>query len=79
MQSQDNGGNLVALQTKVQELKAERADLESAVLTLSNAVTGLMEVAARGPSSGLDQGYLESGFTAYDATINGHWTLSARR
>ncbi len=79
MQSQDNGGNLVALQTKVQELKVERADLESAVLTLSNAVTGLMEVAARGPSSGLDQGYLESGFTAYDATINGHWTLSARR
>jgi hypothetical protein len=71
VQSRDNGGNLVALRTEVQELKAEHADLESAILTLSNAVTSLMEVAARSPSSDLDQGYLESCFTAYDAAVNG--------
>ena len=71
MQSRDNGGNLEALRTEVQGLKTERADLESAVLILSNAVTGLMELAARGPYSGLDQGYLESRFTAYDAAVNG--------
>ena len=75
MQSWNNSGNLVALQTEVQELKEERVDLESAVLTLSNAVTSLMEVAARGPSPGLDQGYLEARFTAYDAAVNGHLDL----
>ena len=40
-------------------------------MTLSSAVTGLMEVAARGPSSCLDQSYLESCFTAYNAAVNG--------
>ena len=56
----------------MKKLKAEQADLESAVLTLSNAVTGLMDVAvARGLWSGLNQAYLKLRFTAYNAVING--------
>ena len=61
-----------ALQREVKGLKAEQEDLESAFVTLSNAVTGLLDAAvARGPSSGLDQAYLDSRFKAYDAAVTG--------
>ena len=71
-QSRGNVLGWDALRREVKGLKTERADLESAVLTLSNAVTGLLDAAvARGPSSGLDQAYLESRFKAYDAAVTG--------
>jgi predicted nucleic acid-binding Zn-ribbon protein len=66
-----HGGDVEALRREVQGLKTERADLESTVLALTNAVTGLMEVASNGPSPSPDHGYLEARFTAYDAAIKG--------
>ena len=71
MRAQGHGGDVDALRREVRGLKTERADLESTILALTSAVTGLMEVATNGPSPSPDQSYLEARFTAYDAAING--------
>jgi hypothetical protein len=60
-----------ALRREVQVLKEERADLESTVLALTNAVTGLLEAATSGPLSSPDTSYIDARLTAYDAAING--------
>jgi hypothetical protein len=60
-----------ALRREVQVLKEERADLESTVLALTNAVTGLLEAATSGPLSSPDTSYIDARLTAYNAAING--------
>ena len=71
MQARSNGGKVDALRREVQVLKEERADLESTVLALTNAVTGLLEAATSGPLSSPDTSYIDARLTAYDAAING--------
>ena len=72
VQALSNGGDVDSLCWEVQGLKADWADLESTVLALTNAVTGLMEAATSRPSSSPDTSYLDVRLTAYDAVINGH-------
>ena len=69
--AQGHGGDVDALRREVRGLQTERADLESTVLALTSAVTGLMEAVTNGPSPSPDQSYLEGRFTAYDAAISG--------
>ena len=71
VQARSNGGDVSSLQREVQGLRAERADLESTVLALTDAVTDLMEEVASGLSSGPDTSYLGARLAAYDAAING--------
>ena len=71
MQARSNGGKVDALRREVQVLKEERADLESTVLALTNAVTGLLEAATSGPLSSPDTSYIDARLTAYNAAING--------
>jgi hypothetical protein len=71
VQARGNGGDVASLRREVLGLRAERADLESTVLALTDAVTSLMEGAASGPSSRPDTSYLDARLTAYDAAING--------
>jgi hypothetical protein len=71
VQARGNGGDVASLRREVLGLRAERADLESTVLALTDAVTSLMEGAASGPSSPTDTSYLDARLTAYDAAING--------
>jgi hypothetical protein len=72
VQARNNRGEEVdSLRREVQGLKEERADLESTVLALTNAVTGLMAAATSGPSSSPDTSYLDARLTAYEAAING--------
>ncbi len=55
----------------MQGLKAERGDLESTVLALTNAVTGLMVMATSGQSASPDTSYFDARLAAYDAAISG--------
>ena len=55
----------------MQGLKAERGDLESTVLALTNAVTGLMAMATSGQSASPDTSYFDARLAAYDAAIIG--------
>jgi hypothetical protein len=71
VQARSNGGKVDALRREVQVLKEERADLESTVLALTNAVTGLLEAATSGPLSSPDTSYIDARLTAYNAAING--------
>ena len=71
MRAQGHGGDVDALRREVRGLKTERADLESTVLALTNAVTGLLEAATSGPSYSPDTSHIDARLTAYDAAING--------
>ena len=60
-----------SLHREVQGLKADRADLESTVLALTNAVTGLMKGATSRQLISPETSYIDARLTAYDAAING--------
>ena len=63
--------------------KSEREALESTVLTLSSAVTALMDHAGLGPAGGITKTSLEQRFKLHDKAVNGRssrqrWTTSRR-
>ena len=71
VQACSNGGDVDSLHREVQGLKADRADLESTVLALTNAVTGLMKAATSRQLISPETSYIDARLTAYDAAING--------
>ena len=77
VQARSNGGDVDSLRQEVQGLKADWADLESTVLALTNAVTGLMEAATSRPLSSPDTSYLDARLTAYDGFTRGRRTKMA--
>jgi hypothetical protein len=51
--------------------KTERVALESTVLTLSSAVTALMDHAGLGPAGGITESALEQRLKLHDEAVNG--------